>query len=146
MGLGEYELGALRALLAKGQVFTDKASLISYEVDAGMDRGRPEGVVFPRSAEEVVGIARWAAEHGVPLIARGAGTGLSGGAVAERGGVIVEFSHMKRILEIDEYGRSAVVEPAVINLALDEQVKMKGLYFPPDPASQRASTIGGNVA
>jgi glycolate oxidase subunit GlcD len=146
MGLREYELRALKALLAKGQVFTDKASLISYEVDAGMDRGSPEGVVFPRSAEEVVGIARWAAEHGVPLIARGAGTGLSGGAVAERGGIIVEFSQMKRILDVDEYGRSAVVEPAVINLALDEQVKMKGLYFPPDPASQRASTIGGNVA
>ncbi|HCP73739.1 MAG TPA: FAD-binding oxidoreductase, partial [Ktedonobacter sp.] len=111
-----------------------------------MDRGVPEGVVFPRSTEELVRVVRWAAERSVPLIARGAGTGLSGGAVAERGGIIVEFSHMKRILEVDEHGRSAVVEPAVINLALDEQVKMKGLYFPPDPASQRASTIGGNVA
>ncbi|HAG97380.1 MAG TPA: FAD-binding oxidoreductase, partial [Ktedonobacter sp.] len=108
-----------------------------------MDRGVPEGVVFPRSTEELVRVVRWAAERSVPLIARGAGTGLSGGAVAERGGIIVEFSHMKRILEVDEHGRSAVVEPAVINLALDEQVKMKGLYFPPDPASQRASTIGG---
>ncbi|HEY6411655.1 MAG TPA: FAD-linked oxidase C-terminal domain-containing protein, partial [Ktedonobacteraceae bacterium] len=146
MVLREDELRSLRSVLPRGQVFTDKASLISYEVDAGMDRGMPEGVVFPHSAEEVVGIVRWAADHRVPLIARGAGTGLSGGAVAERGGIIVEFSRMKRILEIDEYGRSAVVEPAVINLALDEQVKMKGMYFPPDPASQRASTIGGNVA
>ena len=79
-------------------------------------------------------------------MARGAGTGLSGGAVAERGGIIVEFSRMNHILTIDEYGRSAVVEPGMINLLLDEQVKQKGLYFPPDPASQRASTIGGNVA
>jgi len=144
--LKEHELRSLKTLLPRGQVFTDRASLVSYEVDAGMDRGVPEGVVFPRSTEELVRVVRWAAERSVPLIARGAGTGLSGGAVAERGGIIVEFSHMKRILEVDEHGRSAVVEPAVINLALDEQVKMKGLYFPPDPASQRASTIGGNVA
>ncbi len=144
--LREHELRSLKTLLPPGRVFTDQASLISYEVDAGMDRGRPEGVVFPHSARDVVRVVRWAAKHAVPLIARGAGTGLSGGAVADRGGIIVEFAHMKRILEIDERGRSAVVEPAVINLALDEQVKMKGMYFPPDPASQRASTVGGNVA
>ena len=146
MALPEDKLRSLQTLLPRGQVFTDRASLISYEVDAGMDRGVPEGVVFPRSAEEVARVVRWAAEYAIPLIARGAGTGLSGGAVAERGGIIVEFSRMQRILDIDERGRVAVVEPAVINLVLDEQVKTKGLYFPPDPASQRASTIGGNVA
>src|SRR5947209_2903830 len=146
MVLLEDKLRSLQSLLPRGQVFTDRASLMSYEVDAGMDRGVPEGVVFPRSAEEVARVVRWAAKRAIPLIARGAGTGLSGGAVAERGGIIVEFSHMHRILDIDERGRSAVVEPAVINLVLDEQVKTKGLYFPPDPASQRASTIGGNVA
>ncbi len=146
MALPEDKLRSLQTLLPRGQVFTDRASLISYEVDAGMDRGIPEGVVFPRSAEEVARVVRWAAEHAIPLIARGAGTGLSGGAVAERGGIIVEFSRMQRILDIDERDRIAVVEPAVINLVLDEQAKTKGLYFPPDPASQRASTIGGNVA
>ncbi len=139
-------LQSLKALLPKGQVFTDPASLISYEVDAGLDKGKPEGVVFPRSAGDIVQVVRWAAQHNVPLVARGAGTGLSGGAVADRGGIIVEFSHMHAILDIDEYGRSAVVQPALINLVLDERVKAKGLYFPPDPASQRASTIGGNVA
>lgn len=139
-------LDSLKTLLPQGYVFTDSASLISYEVDAGLDRGRPEGVVFPRSAGDVARLVRWAAKHNVPLIARGAGTGLSGGAVAERGGIIVEFSRMNAMLEIDEYGRSAVVEPGLINLRLDEQVKARGLYFPPDPASQRASTIGGNVA
>ncbi|GAC1348363.1 MAG: FAD-binding oxidoreductase [Ktedonobacteraceae bacterium] len=142
----EHELRSLKTLLPKGQVFTDSASLVSYEVDAGMDRGVPEGVVFPHSTGELVRVVRWAAERSIPLVVRGAGTGLSGGAVAERGGIIVEFSHMKRIIEVDEQGRSAVVEPAVINLALDERVKMKGLHFPPGPASQRASTIGGNVA
>ncbi len=144
--LQEKEIRTLKNLLPKGQVFTDAASLISYEVDAGLDRGKPEGVVFPHSAADVVQIVRWAAANGVPLVARGAGTGLSGGAVAERGGIIVEFSRMNHILSIDEHGRSAVVEPGLINLLLDEQVKQKGLYFPPDPASQRASTIGGNVA
>src|SRR6266853_5822724 len=142
----ETEIRSLKALLPKGQVFTDRASIVSYEVDAGMDRGMPEGIVFPRSTEDIVRIVRWATEHAIPLVARGAGTGLSGGAVADRGGLIVEFSHMHAILDIDEHGRSAVVEPGVINLHLDEQVKARDLYFPPDPASQRASTIGGNVA
>ncbi len=139
-------LDSLKALLPQSQVFLDWAALLSYEGDAGLDRGRPEAVVFPRTAEEVVRIVRWAAEPQAPLIARGAGTGISGGAVADRGGVIVAFSKMNQILEIDAEGRSALVEPAVINLTLDEQVKAQGLYFPPDPASQRASTIGGNVA
>src|SRR2546430_6790382 len=144
--LKENVIRSLKTLSPKGQVFTDRASLISYEADGGLDKGMPEGVVFPHSTGDVVRIVQWAAEHSVPLIARGPGTGLSGGAVADRGGIIVEFSRMNSILDIDEHGRSAVVEPAVINLVLDEQVKTKGLYFPPDPASQRASTIGGNVA
>lgn len=144
--LKESALRALKTLLPKGQVFTDRATLVTYEGDAGLDKGIPDGVVFPRNTAEVMRIVRWAAEYRVHLIARGAGTGLSGGAVAEQGGVIVEFSHMNRILDIDIQGRSAVVEPALINLRLDEQVQPHGLYFPPDPSSQRASTIGGNVA
>ncbi len=139
-------LQALCILLPHRQVFTDRATLIAYEVDAGLDKGMPDAVVFPRTPEDVGCIMRWASEHQVALIARGAGTGLSGGAVADRGGVIVEFVHMNAILDIDPQGRSAVIEPALINLHLDEAVKSHGLYFPPDPASQRASTIGGNVA
>ena len=144
--LKDNAIRSLQNVLAQGQVFTDATSLISYEVDAGLDRGRPEGVVFPHTAEDIVRIVRWAASHNVPLVARGAGTGLSGGAVAERGGIIVEFSRMNHILDIDIYGRSAIAEPGLINLLLDEQVKQHDLYFPPDPASQRASTIGGNVS
>lgn len=139
-------LHSLKSLLPQGQVFTDEATLLTYEADAGLDKGWPEGVVFPRTAEEVARIVQWATVHNVPLIARGAGTGLSGGAVADRGGIIVEFARMNRILEIDTLGRSVVTQPAVINLRLDEQAKTHGLYFPPDPASQRASTIGGNVS
>src|SRR5450755_2068681 len=144
--LKEITLNSLKTLLPKGQVFTDRSSLIAYEVDAGVDKGLPDAVVFPRSAEEVARVVRWAAEKRVPVVARGAGTGLSGGAVADRGGIVVDFAHMNRILDVDLHGRSAVVEPAMVNLRLDERVKPAGLYFPPDPASQRASTIGGNVA
>ncbi|TMC23536.1 MAG: FAD-binding protein [Chloroflexi bacterium] len=142
----EAVLRSLKILLPKGQVFTDKASLIAYEADAGIDKGLPDAVVLPRNTEEVQRIVRWAGEQRVALIARGAGTGLSGGAVAERGGIIVDFARMNRLLAIDSYERSAVVEPALSNLRLDEQASMLGLYFPPDPSSQRASTIGGNVA
>lgn len=144
--LKESVLHSLKTLLSPGQVFADRTTLIAYEVDAGLDRGVPDAVVFPRTAEEVMRVARWAHEYGVPLVARGAGTGLSGGAVAERGGIIVEFVHMNRIGDFDPIGRRAVVQPALINLRLDERAKLSDLYFPPDPSSQRASTIGGNVA
>lgn len=144
--LHETALRSLQQVLPKGQIFTNRASLIAYEVDAGLDKGIPDGVVFPRTVEDVVTLVRWSAEHNVPLVARGAGTGLSGGAVADRGGIIVEFSHMHAILDVDTQSRRATAQPAVINLSLDDEVKKHGLYFPPDPASQRASTIGGNVA
>lgn len=144
--LKENMLISLKSVLPKGQVFMDRASLVAYEADAGVDKGLPDAVVFPHTAEEVTRIVSWASEHRVPIIARGAGTGLSGGAVADRGGIIIEFSHMDRLLDIDVHGRSAVAEPALINLRLNECAQSHGLYFPPDPASQRASTIGGNVA
>ena len=139
-------LRPLEALLHKGQVFSDAATLITYEIDAGLDRGAPEGLVFPQSATDVEQIVRWAAQQHIPVVARGAGTGLSGGAVAELGGIVIEFSRMNAVLDLDKSGRSAILEPGVVNLAFDEQVRAQGLYFPPDPASQRASTIGGNVA
>ena len=88
---------------------------------------------------------RWAHEHKVPLIARGAGTGLSGGAVPEHGGIIVEFDRLNRVLDFDKTGRSASVETGLINLVLDALVKKAGLYYPPDPSSGRSSTIGGNL-
>jgi glycolate oxidase subunit GlcD len=146
MALPKPKMDSLGRILKTGQLLTHPVELITYEVDAAQDRGVPDGVVFPISADEVHAVVRWANENGVPLIARGAGTGLSGGAVAEKGGILLGFSRMNRILEFDTVGRSAVVEPGVVNLVLDEYVKTKGLYFPPDPASGRSSTLGGNVA
>lgn len=139
-------LRGLERVLTAGQVVTNPIELMTYEGDASLDRGVPDAVVFPRTRQEVVKLVRWARESGIPLIARGSGTGLSGGAVAEHGGVIVGFSRMNKLIEFDEAGRSVVAEPGLVNQVLDELVKTKGLYFPPDPASGRTATLGGNIA
>src|SRR2546423_8058425 len=103
--LKESMLLSLEALLHKGQVFSDAATLITYEIDAGLDRGAPEGLVFPHSAADVEQIVRWATQQHIPVVARGAGTGLSGGAVAEQGGIVIEFSRMNAVLDLDKSGR-----------------------------------------
>ncbi|MCX7706446.1 MAG: FAD-binding protein, partial [Anaerolineae bacterium] len=144
--LKQKDLQELKALLSPGPVITNPIELMTYEQDASLDRGVPDAVVLPRTTAEVVKVVEWARRTGVPLIARGAGTGLSGGAVAEHGGVIVGFSRMNKLLEFDEAGRSVVAEPGLVNLVLDELAKSKGLYFPPDPASGRTATLGGNIA
>ncbi|HXF64037.1 MAG TPA: FAD-linked oxidase C-terminal domain-containing protein [Caldilineaceae bacterium] len=138
-------LSTLTQLFDPRQLALDPASLITYEVDAGYDRGRPDGVFFPESIEDVVRLVQWAGRARVPLIARGAGTGLSGGAVAEHGGLILSFARMNRVVELDAAGRSAVVQAGMVNLALDALVKEAGLYYPPDPSSGRSSVIGGNI-
>jgi FAD/FMN-containing dehydrogenase len=139
-------LKSLTSLLDSHKLITDPVELLTYEFDAGLNRGSPDGVAFPESREDVMRLVRWAAEHRIPLVARAAGTGLSGGAVAAQGGIVVSFSRMDRILEINETDRQAIVEPGVINLELDTELKKRGYYYPPDPASQRASAIGGNIA
>jgi len=144
--MDKHVVKSLNSLLGAKAVITDLPGLVTYESDAGLDLGLPDGVILPRTAEDVAGIVKWAGEHGLPLVARGAGTGLSGGAVAEHGGLIVEFSRMNHLIELDEIGRSAVVEPGLVTQTFDETVKLKGLYYPPDPASSRASTLGGNLA
>lgn len=117
-----------------------------YEYDGGVDKARPEMVLFPRSAEAVSEIVKIANAHKIPLLGRGAGTGLSGGSVAVAGGLMVSFARMKRILEIDLENERAVVEPGVVNLDLTAAVQGDGYFFAPDPSSQKACTIGGNVA
>ena len=139
-------IGSLKSVLAPNQIITNAVELMTYEVDAARDRGAPDGVVIVHDTEQVVSVVQWAAENGVPLVARGAGTGLSGGAVPEQGGVVLEFSRMNRVLDFDVAGRTVVFQPGVVNQTLDELVKRDGLYFPPDPASGRTSTLGGNIA
>ncbi len=117
-----------------------------YEYDGGVDTHPPDLVLFPRSVEDVAAISRIAHELRIPLVGRGAGTGLSGGSIPCRGGVVVAFARMNRILEIDLENERAIVEPGVVNLDITEAVEGRGFFFAPDPSSQRACTLGGNVA
>jgi glycolate oxidase len=117
-----------------------------YEYDGSVDKARPELVVFPRTTEEVSGIVKITAQHAVPIVGRGAGTGLSGGAIPLAGGVTIGFARMNRILEIDIENERAVLQPGVVNLDITLAVQPFGYFYAPDPSSQRACTIGGNVA
>ncbi len=120
--------------------------LLLYEYDGSVDKARPEMVVFPRTTEDVVAIVKITGEHKVPIVGRGAGTGLSGGAIPRAGGVTIGFSRMNRILEIDLPNERAVVQPGVVNLDITLAVQPQGYFYAPDPSSQRACTIGGNVS
>ncbi len=136
----------LEHLLGPAGVLARPEDLLLYESDGSIERASPDWVVFPRTKEHVVEIVSLANRFDVPLVGRGAGTGLSGGAVARRGGIVVTFSRMNRILEVDAPNQRAVVEPGVVNLDLSRAVEKDGLYFAPDPSSQKACTIGGNVS
>ena len=137
---------AFRAIVGEKHVRLDEESLIKYGTDA-LKRGRPADlVVFPAHTEEVAAAVRVCAEHRVPIVPRGAGTGYTGGAVPTSGGVVIALDRMNRILEIDETNLLAIVEPNVITGDLQDAVEKVGLFYPPDPASLRQSVIGGNVA
>lgn len=132
--------------LGRDAVVSNPEELLVYEYDASLERGLPQVAVFPRSTADVVRAIRLANQAGIPIVSRGAGTGLSGGAVAPRGGMLLVFSRMNRILETDLENQRAVVEAGVVNLELTNTVASQGYYFAPDPSSQKACTIGGNVA
>jgi glycolate oxidase len=120
--------------------------LALYEYDGSVDKARPAMVVFPRTTEDVVEIVKITAKYKIPIVGRGSGTGLSGGAIPRSGGVIIGFSRMNRILEIDLENERAIVQPGVINLDITMAVQAAGYFYAPDPSSQRACTIGGNVS
>ena len=136
----------LVALLGPAKVLGAHEDLLLYEYDGAVDTATPDAVVLPDSTADVAALARFCHEHAVPIVPRGAGTGLSGGAIPVEGGVVVSFARMARILEIDVPNLRAVVQPGVINLHLSTAVAPHGLYFVPDPSSQKACTLGGNVA
>lgn len=136
----------LRKALGPENVLDRPEDLMLYEYDAGVDKGLPGAVVFPSSGEHVSKILRIATAEGISIVPRGAGTGLSGGAISRDQGIVVVFSRMNRILELDLENMRAVVEPGVVNLDLTAAVEKAQMFFAPDPSSQKASTIGGNVA
>jgi glycolate dehydrogenase FAD-linked subunit len=140
------QIGDLEHLLGPSGVLWRAEDLPLYEYDGSVERGRPDCIVFPRRTQDVVEIVKLAKRFETPIVGRGAGTGLSGGALARRGGIVVVFSRMNHILEIDAANQRAVVEPGVVNLDLSRAAEEDGLYFAPDPSSQKACTIGGNVS
>jgi glycolate oxidase len=146
MAIAAQVKATLEAELGKAGVLWQAADLKLYEYDGGVDKALPEVVVFPRSTEQVVAALRVARENNLAIVGRGAGTGLSGGAIARAGGMIVSFARMNRILEIDIENERALVEPGVVNLDISLAVEPYGYFYAPDPSSQRACTIGGNVA
>ena len=139
-------IAELKAAVGDDYVVHAPEDLLVFEYDGSVDRHMPQVVVLPRSTEQVSAVVRAARRHGLPIVARGAGTGLSGGAIAARGGVVVALTRMTSVLSIDPDNLFAVVEPGVVNLDLTHQASKHGLYFAPDPSSQNACTIGGNIA
>jgi glycolate oxidase subunit GlcD len=138
---------SLRAIVGEGGIFVDADRLIAYESDGLTQyRHRPSAVVLPRSTTEVCAVLKLLRLAGVTFVPRGAGTGLSGGALAVGGSVLVGTSRMNRILEIDAANRRARVEPGVVNAHLSAATLPYGLIYAPDPSSQSACTLGGNVA
>lgn len=138
-------LSGLRSVVGKESVLSTPAQLLLYEYDASFDQAVPDAVVLPRNVEEVAAVVKLCNREKVPFTARGAGTNLSGGSVPIKGGVIIELSRMNRLLEIDVENQRAVVEPGYLNLELSNVLAPYGYYFAPDPASQKTSTLGGNV-
>ncbi len=127
------------------QLVADPVERLTYESDAGLDRALPDAVFYPETADDVRRIVLWAERHDVPLVARGAGTGLAGGAVAERGGIVVVLTRMSRLRSLDAAGRAMVVEAGAVNLEVEARARDTGLYYPPDPSSGRSCLIGGNL-
>ena len=147
MALDPRALDELRALLGGEGVLASDAARFVHEADAmTLERARPDVIVLPRSTDEVAAVVRWARTHGLPVTARGAGTGLAGGCTCEHGGVALSLNRMDAVLEVDEERMFAWVQPGLVNLWLSQRVAPAGLTFAPDPASQQVSTIGGNAA
>src|SRR6266571_2220796 len=137
----------LESLLGKGAVLSDPEELLVYESDGlTLFQALADFVVFPTSVEQVSAVVRLANREGLPFVARGAGTGLSGGCLPAEGGLVISLMRMNRVLEVDYENQLAVVEPGLVNLHLSWAVGPKGFYYAPDPSSQQACTIGGNIA
>jgi glycolate oxidase len=138
---------ALRNIVGEENIYTDKAHLIAYSYDAMRTKYEPDAVIFPRDEKDVGDILRYCDRHKIIIVPRGAGSGFTGGSLSISGGIILGFEkHMNKILEIDMDNMVAVVQPGVINMDLQKAVEAKGLFYPPDPASEEHSTIGGNVS
>jgi glycolate oxidase len=140
-------LDAFRRIIGPENVLSGAEELLAYECDGfALHRHLPDAVLLPGSANEIASIITLACEHRIPFVPRGAGTGLSGGALPRFGGIVLSLTRMKNIHKLDYENRQADVDPGVINLDLTRATSPAGYYFAPDPSSQMVSSIGGNVA
>jgi glycolate oxidase len=138
---------AVAGVVGPAYVISDPVELKVYETDGlTVFKATPDVVVLPKSAAEVAEVVRLCVREHVPFVPRGAGTGLSGGALALEGGVVIGLNRMNRVLEVDYANQRAVIEPGLVNIWLTNQVSPDGYYYAPDPASQTACSVGGNVA
>ena len=145
--LDHQHIKTLKEIVGEENVYSDKAHLIAYSYDATRTRFEPEAVVFPRHEEDVSRILIYCNHHGIVITPRGAGSGFTGGALPTNGGITLAMEkHMNKILEVDMENMVAVVQPGVVNRDLQKAVEEVGLFYPPDPASEEYSTIGGNVS
>ena len=137
----------LTTIVGKDNIKTDKAHLIAFCFDATRDRFEPDAVVFPRDENDISKILAYCNEHQIIIVPRGAGSGFTGGALPSNGGIILSLErHMDKLLEIDMQNMVAVVQPGLVNMELQKAVEEVGLFYPPDPASEEYSTLGGNVS
>lgn len=137
---------ALRAIVGRENVLDGLVDLQTYEYDAYGERSLPRAVVFVRSTAEVAAVVKLLGGEGVPFVARGYGTNVSGGSLAPAGGVVIEMGRMNQVLEIDIPDRCVTVQPGIFTLDISTALAPYGYYYAPDPASQRASSVGGNIA
>src|SRR5215216_6363426 len=144
--LPRHVVDELRAIVGADAVLDQYEDLLVYEYDAYQDRSLPQVVVRPISGEQVAAVVRLATRERLAITARGGASGLSGGLIPVQGGIMVDLNRMHRLLEVDQENGLALVEPGMINLDLSTAVAPLGLYYAPDPSSQKTSTIGGNIA
>ncbi len=146
MALPKYVVARLAEAVGRPNVVTDPLELRAYEYDGALERGEPEVVVFPTTTAEVSEILRFCSSKDIPVTPRGSGTSLSGGPVPLRGGVLLEFARMDKLLEVDLENQRAVCQPGYLNFDFMEDVADIGHFYAPDPSSQKVCTMGGNVA
>jgi glycolate oxidase len=147
MQLKQEHIDYLTTVVGKENIYTDKAHKRAYSYDATRTYYEPDAVVFPKDEEDISNILKYCNKHSIIIVPRGAGSGFTGGALPVNGGIVLALEkHMNKIIEIDKENMLAIVQPAVINKDLQKAVEAKGLFYPPDPASEEYSTLGGNVS
>ncbi|KAA6227705.1 FAD-binding protein [Campylobacter sp. LR185c] len=145
--MNETHIKFFKKILGEDNAFFDDMHKRAYSYDATRKHYLPDGVLFPRNEEDIVKILKYCNENKLIIIPRGSGSGFTGGALAQSGGLILGFEkHMNKILEIDLENLVAIVQPGVVNIALQKEVAKHGLFYPPDPASMEYSSLGGNVS